>query len=173
MKNKKLVILLEIAITAALALILSKFFRLYKMPQGGSVTLEMLPLAFFAYRRGFSQAMFAGFIYSIVSIIFIDNPIMHFFQPVLDYVIPSLVMAICGFGLKKDIYVKEFLFVIAFMLRLISHVVSGVIFYGQYAPEGTSAFMYSFIYNITYLLPSAVAVMIIIYVFDRRKLFKN
>ncbi|MGM0607763.1 MAG: energy-coupled thiamine transporter ThiT [Candidatus Muiribacteriota bacterium] len=171
MKNKKLVILIEIALTVAIALILSKI-RIWKMPQGGSITLEVLPLAFFAYRRGFSRALFSGLLYGLVSLMFMENPIVHFFQPFFDYIFPALSIAICGLGKDKDLYVKEFLLFFAFIFKFLFHFTSGVIFFGHYAPKGQSAYIYSAIYNISYIGPAAVAVMILIYVFDRKKLFK-
>jgi thiamine transporter len=36
------------------------------------------------------------------------------------------------------------------------HVVSGVLFFAEYAPEGQPVILYSVIYNATYMLPSAL-----------------
>jgi energy-coupled thiamine transporter ThiT len=37
--------------------------------------------------------------------------------------------------------------------RFVAHVVSGVVFFGEYAPEGMSPIVYSAIYNGTYIVP--------------------
>ena len=41
--------------------------------------------------------------------------------------------------------------------RFASHVLSGVVFFAEYAPEGQSALAYSIAYNATYMIPSAIA----------------
>ena len=51
MKNNKTRTLCEAAIFIAMAEILS-FIKLYEFPNGGSVTLEMLPIILFAVRYG-------------------------------------------------------------------------------------------------------------------------
>lgn len=42
------------------------------------------------------------------------------------------------------------------VLRLASHVVSGVIFFAAYAPKGMNPFVYSVIYNVSYMIPVAL-----------------
>ena len=51
MKNKKTKMLCEAAIFIAMAEILS-LIKLYEFPNGGSITLEMLPIILFAARYG-------------------------------------------------------------------------------------------------------------------------
>ena len=46
--------------------------------------------------------------------------------------------------------------------RYVFAVISGVVFFGSYAPEGTPAIVYSLTYNATYLVPEAVATLIVI-----------
>lgn len=169
MKNKTKM-LIEIALSVAIAVVLSKL-RVFKMPQGGSITLDMLPLAFIAYKRGIKASLFAGLLFGAVSLVLIDSPIISVFQPLLDYVLPAMAFFVCGLAIKKGVYVKEFLFVLAVLLKFLCHFASGIIYYGQYAPEGQSVYMYSLIYNISYLLPSAIIVMILIYIFEKKKLF--
>ncbi|PLX16595.1 MAG: energy-coupled thiamine transporter ThiT [Candidatus Muiribacterium halophilum] len=169
MKNKTR-ILIEIALSVAIAVVLSKI-RVFKMPQGGSITLDMLPLAFIAYKRGVKASLFAGILFGTVSLVLIDSPIISIFQPMLDYILPAMAFFVCGFAMRKGLYVKEFLFFIALLLKFLCHFASGVIYYGQYAPEGQSVYMYSLIYNLSYLLPSAVIVMILIYFFEKKNLF--
>ena len=171
MNRSKIVIMLEISIAAAMAIILSKL-KIYKLPYGGSVSLELFPIAYMSYKRGINAGIFTGMLHAILSMIFIENAIITFFQPVLDYFVPSVVIALCGFGYKKGLYVKEFLFGSAMILNFFSHFISGFVYYGQYAPEGQSKYWYSLVYNISYTLPSAIAIMIIIYIFERKKIFE-
>ncbi|MBQ6907846.1 MAG: energy-coupled thiamine transporter ThiT, partial [Clostridia bacterium] len=67
MKNTR--ILAEMAITVALSCVLY-FVRLWTMPQGGCVSLEMVPILILAYRRGAKEATVAGAVYGVISIIF-------------------------------------------------------------------------------------------------------
>ena len=46
--------------------------------------------------------------------------------------------------------------------RYIFAVISGVVFFGAYAPEGTPAIVYSLGYNATYIVPEAIVTLIII-----------
>lgn len=41
-------------------------------------------------------------------------------------------------------------------LRALCHILSGVWFFGQYAPEGTSVWMYSLVYNAQYIVPEII-----------------
>lgn len=42
---------------------------------------------------------------------------------------------------------------LALVMRLVSHVISGVIFFASWAPEGWNPFIYSVSYNGLYMLP--------------------
>jgi thiamine transporter len=57
------------------------------------------------------------------------------------------------------------------LLRLITHVFSGVIFFSQYAPEGTNVWIYSIIYNASFIIPSLIVCYIIIAIFKKKILF--
>ena len=57
--------LCEGAIFIALAQVLS-YLKLYELPQGGSITIEMLPIFPYCARWGFGPGMLASFAYSIL-----------------------------------------------------------------------------------------------------------
>jgi thiamine transporter len=52
--------------------------------------------------------------------------------------------------------------VVASALRLIVHILSGVIFFGSYAPEGQNVWAYSTIYNATFLIPTTIITYIVL-----------
>ncbi len=56
----------------------------------------------------------------------------------------SGVFAKSKFGLVKGV-------IIGVTGRLVMHVISGAIFFAEYAPEGMNVWLYSFWYNFTYL----------------------
>ena len=66
MKNTKTKMLCEAAIFIAMAEILS-LIKLYEFPNGGSVTLEMLPIILFAARYGCGWGAGAGLVYGAIT----------------------------------------------------------------------------------------------------------
>ena len=54
-------------------------------------------------------------------------------------------------------------------LRFIIHVVAGVVFFAEYAPEGTPALLYSMGYNASYLVPEAILVLLVVLLLGRRR----
>jgi thiamine transporter len=169
MRRDKVRAIVETSFAVAIAFVLLQI-RLYEMPQGGSITLDMLPLAFISYRRGVKYGLFAGLLFAVVNLSY--RPfIVHPAQVLLDYFLPPLAFALCGLGKRKDIFVKEFLFFSAVILKFLFHFISGFVFFAKYAPKGMSPYYYSFIYNASYIIPSALICAIFIYVFDKKRYF--
>jgi thiamine transporter len=75
--------------------------------------------------------------------------ITHPIQAVLDY--PLAFACVGAAGLLKERPVLGT--VIAGAARFVCHVLSGVIFFSSYAPKGQSPWVYSAIYNASYLVP--------------------
>ena len=75
MRNKKILMMMEIAVMVAFAYLLS-LFRVGKMPQGGSVSLQMLPLFVVALRWGVGPGIVAGVLFSGVKLM-VDPSIVH------------------------------------------------------------------------------------------------
>jgi thiamine transporter len=71
MQNSRSRVIAEVAIFAALAVVFD-WLTLFKMPQGGAVTLSLVPILFVAYRHGVKAGMITGLIVGIVT--FILNP---------------------------------------------------------------------------------------------------
>ena len=64
-KMNKTLILVEGAIMIALATVLS-YLKVYELPQGGSITLEMIPLVVMGIRHGNKWGCFTGFVHGIL-----------------------------------------------------------------------------------------------------------
>lgn len=147
--------LVEGALCIALSVILSSF-KIFRMPQGGSITLEMLPLLFFAYRRGAKWGIAAGGLSGFLQIMF-GGFFAHPIQVLLDYPIALGCMGLGGLFKNHKIFST----ILAGTGRLLCHVLSGVVFFSTYAPIGQNIWLYSLIYNATFLLPSlAISMMI-------------
>ncbi|WP_051412210.1 energy-coupled thiamine transporter ThiT [Halonatronum saccharophilum] len=147
----------ELGIALALAVILS-YLRVYQMPQGGSVSLEMVPIFLLALRWGWKDGIFLGFTYGVMQILLKGNNVYHLLQGILDYPVAFAVLGLAGlFNTKIK---NKFFVVLAVLLggglRFIAHILSGVVFFGAYAPEGSNPWMYSISYNSTYMIPEII-----------------
>ena len=157
--------LAEIGVAVALAVVLN-FLKLWRMPQGGSVSLEMLPILVIAFRWGLGAGMFSGLVYGLLQLMF-GAYIIHPVQLIMDYPLPYMVLGVAGmFSIRKDDMIQPlrifWAVLVAAALRLIVHILSGVIFFGSYAPEGQNVWAYSTIYNATFLIPTTIVTYIVL-----------
>ena len=60
--------LCEGAIMVALAQILA-YLKLYELPQGGSITLAMVPIFFFAVRWGWKKGLGCAFVFGLLQLL--------------------------------------------------------------------------------------------------------
>ncbi|SFC67739.1 energy-coupled thiamine transporter ThiT [Clostridium uliginosum] len=132
----------RIGIALALATIL-KMLRIYHFPQGGSITFgSMIPILLIAFMYGPQVGFLTGFLYGIITL-FMDPFILHPVQVLFDYPLPFICLGIAGFFPKQK-YLGVSLSIFA---RFICHFISGIAFFGSYAPEGVSPAMYSLAIN--------------------------
>lgn len=156
----------EGAVCAALSAVLS-YVVIFRMPQGGSVSLEMAPLMFFALRRGTRWGIAVGAIAGVIQVVYggyVINPV----QALLDFPIAFGAIGLCGIASgRDDTRALACGALLAFAARLAAHTASGVIFFAAFAPEGRSALEYSLVYNAAFLCPSAVLSMIVSLAIER------
>lgn len=157
--------IIDIALMLALTIVLHQI-RIFHMPQGGSVTLgAMVPLLLLSYRYGPGIGALAGFLYGLINIIQ-DPFIVHPVQVLFDYPLPYMAMGLAGLW-SGHLYRGTAL---AFLSRFLCHVVSGVVFFASYAPEGMNPLAYSLVFNATYLIPEFVICCIILRLLPIRRL---
>jgi thiamine transporter len=157
MKNNNVSLLTEIAIMAALSLILGliKFNGVW--PQGGSVSLEMVPIFLMAFRRGLKAGVFTGLVVGLLQLL-VNPYIVHPAQLILDYPLAFALAGVAG-AFAPSIYQnkakRSVLMVtgilIGCILRLASHVFSGVIFFSEFAEE-MNVWLYSIMYNGSFMV---------------------
>ena len=156
-------VLAEMAIAIALATVLS-YIKIFSMPYGGSVTLgSMVPILLISFRRDVKVGITTGVIYGFVQM-FLDG---WFYSPVgmfLDYPLAFGVLGLAGLFKKQPIIGV----IVSMAGRFVSHFISGVVFFGIYAPEGMSPVVYSAAYNGGYMLPEIVISAILIYLLVQR-----
>lgn len=139
----------------AMAVILTAF-PFYRMPNGGSVTLGgMLPLFFISFAYGPEVGMLAGFAYSLMNLVMAPY-ILHPVQVLFDYPLPFMALGLAGCFPRHHMAGIT----AAVAVRLFFHFLSDVVFFGSYAPAGTSIYLYSFVTNLTYLLPNLVICLV-------------
>ncbi|HUK76272.1 MAG TPA: energy-coupled thiamine transporter ThiT [Thermoleophilia bacterium] len=171
----------EMAIAVALAAALG-LVKLFVMPQGGSVSLEMLPILFIAVRRGLVPAVTVGVVYGFVQLLLPGAFLVQPVQVLLDY---PLAFGALGLAALVPVPVSPvrlnwreirpaparvvpFLallsgaVVLGVSARFVCHFLSGIIFFGSYAPAGQAVWIYSLTYNLLYLAPEAVLTVVLL-----------
>lgn len=148
------------ALMIALATVLG-MIKIFEMPQGGSVTLfSILPIAVCGYLLGTRRGVMAGFCVGLINLIF-GPYVIHPVQLLIDYPLAFGAVGLAGItrnssnGLTKG-------YLIGLVGRYICAVLSGVIFFGSYAPEGFNAWTWSLWYNLTYLAAEGIITVIVI-----------
>ena len=132
----------RIGLAIALAFILD-MLKIYTLPNGGgSISLgSMIPILLISFIYGPSIGLFTGFLFGILKLI-IDQYILNPIQVLFDYPLPFMAVGIAGFFKNK--YLGSTL---GMLLRFSCHFISGVIFFGSYAPAGMSPIVYSLAVN--------------------------
>ncbi|NMB45829.1 MAG: energy-coupled thiamine transporter ThiT [Firmicutes bacterium] len=165
-KQWDLRVMMEIAVAAALSLILG-MLRIYRMPYGGSVTLEMVPIFVVSLRHGVRSGAWSGLVVGLLKLL-LDPYIIHPVQLVMDYPLPYAVLGIAGLFVHQPLAGV----VAGTAARCVVHVLAGVIFWGSYAPEGMNPWVYSLTYNASYLVPNAILAALVIVLLMKSPLLK-
>ena len=151
-------VLTEAALAVALAFVLG-FVVLFKMPFGGSVSLEMIPLILLALRQGWKVGVVAGAAYGLLDLA-IDPYVVHPVQFILDYPLAFGALGLAGL-FEPTVRGAVLSATVAVLARFACHFLSGVVFFASFAPEGWNPYVYSAAYNAAYLAPSlGIAVVV-------------
>ena len=162
------------AVCIATAFALS-FFG-YGLPQGGTITpASVLPIMLYCHYFGIRKGAIVCLAFTLLQ--FMQNPyLMTPFQVILDYFIPYLSLifvAVIPFNRNKySMLVKENknlisshlgIFIggaIYAVVRYTSHVLSGAIFFAEYAWDGWGAWPYSLVYNLFTIIDAVIALLV-------------
>ncbi|MFT9031361.1 energy-coupled thiamine transporter ThiT [Leuconostoc pseudomesenteroides] len=184
MQNSRSRVIAEVAIFAALAVVFD-WLTLFKMPQGGAVTLSLVPILFVAYRHGVKAGMITGLIVGIVTFIlnpYYLNPLQVFF----DYFFAYTLVGLGGlfenqlkYALRRDATRQAMILIsIGALLggigRFFGSFLAGGFFYGAFAPKGQNPWLYSLIYNVAYVIPQILLTIVVLIILLRvqPKMFK-
>ena len=141
------------AMAIAFGTILSNF-KLFDLPTGGSVTLlSMLVICLPGYWFGLETGLLTGVAYGVLQFI-IDPYVLYPMQVVVDYFLAFGALGLSGlFSNAKHGLMKGY--VAAVLGRFVFVTISGWIFFGTYAWEGWNPFLYSLVYNASYIFSEA------------------
>ena len=161
------------ALLTAMSMALS-YVTLFRMPQGGSITLfSMVPIVLAGYFYGTRRGLMVGAAVGLLNLLF-GPYVIHPVQMLLDYPIAVGALAIgaplrdkCG---KASLTVT---YLVGVFGRYVCAVLSGVIFFGAYAPEGFNAWTWSLWYNLTYLAVEGVITVVLLNVPQVRHAFEK
>jgi len=171
--NRKTRTLCEGAIMIALALVL-EMITLYKLPNGGSVTLSMIPIILFAVRHGVGWGAMAGGIFGGLNYIF-GGTAIDWTTIICDYFI-----AFSALGFGAGLFHKRKLGCVwgsltGVSLQFAASYLVGVFVWGKWMPDEflgmtmTTPWLYSFFYNILWAGPDlllSAAVFALLYRLD-------
>ncbi len=154
MKNLRLNIrqMALMGMLVAISIVLDAVFKFYQQANGGSINLAMVGLVVIALSFGWWQTWLATTIIFGLLTAFLDGYIavyvFDYFLALSGFVVIALMRkTIIASNELKGLFTLTWTFVVAFMWRLLMHVISGVVNFGF----DWSA---SLAYNLTYLLPS-------------------
>jgi len=166
----RMITLIGISMAAATVL---QFITILKLPQGGSVTAgSMVPILLVALIYGPEVGILTGFLFGIIN--FIVSPFaLHPVQVLFDYPLPFMAVGLVGYF--RSLSIKGILtgVILAMFVRFACHFISGVVFFGSYAPEGTSVYLYSLLYNGSYMGVETIITFIVIALLPIKRLSKQ
>lgn len=160
--SSSLTMLTECAIMLALSFALS-CAKLFEMPMGGSVTIaSMLPVMLISIKYGIGPGLATSFLYSLTQLLqaiasanvfpYCETPGTLALCVLFDYIVPFTLLGLAGLfhksKLTKNTELNIYLGIIGVVvLRFFCHFVTGVVIWGQWAPDGMGKYLYSFLYN--------------------------
>ena len=161
--------LCEGAIMLALAFVLNLVSKpiFANMPQGGSVSLAMFPILFYAHRWGVGHGLLMGFAYGLLDMIYDGGYAWGWQSMLLDYLLAYAALGLGGFfkgkawGIFPDIAV-------GCLGRFAVHHLSGITLYRIIEPTEVAGFgvfsnahVYSLVYNGVYMVPNTLIALAI------------
>lgn len=168
-RQERLLMLIEVAIFTALAIVLDNipFLKFKVWPNGGSVSLVMIPIFLVALRWGIRAGLLSGLLLGLLKLLF-GGTILHLYQAFIEYGFAFTVIGLAGiFSVKlkqaiqegKNALIFSYILIGTLLgsgLRFLAHFYGGIVFWGEFAPEGQPVWLYSLLYNGSYMLPSFI-----------------
>lgn len=156
MQKSSINVYLEAAMMAVVAVVVS-FIPIQGV--GFDIALGAIPMTLIALRRGLKAGLFSGLLWGVLTIIlggasiihpmqlFLDYPVAFFFNGFAGLVAPAFQKASLSGNTKRAGFLIIMSTLIGTTARYFWHYITGVYYWGQFAPEGWSVRFYSFVFN--------------------------
>ena len=159
------------AIFTALATVLSTII-VYPLPQGGSITLaSMVPIIWLALRRGPKVGIVTGVIYGCIQFAMlpyiapVPNAMIATSQVLLDYPLAFGVLGLAGFFRKYPIVGAA----VGVSMRFVLSFISGAFIWAPIYAPGLDPYIYSSVYNGSYMLPELIITVFAVFLLQASK----
>ncbi len=129
---------------------------------------SMVPILWLALRRGPRIGIAAGAVYGVVQLVIMPQ-IFFLPQVLLDYPLAFACLGLAGFFKERWALLGV---TVAIGGRFLMHLVSGALFFASFAPPGLNPWIYSALYNGSYLLPELGISLFVIFVLQQSKALK-
>ncbi|WP_338472780.1 energy-coupled thiamine transporter ThiT [Niallia sp. XMNu-256] len=158
MKKLGLLAMIEAAFFAVFAFILDLLPSI-KLSPWISISFAMVPIFILAFRWGVKVSLLSGFLWGLLQVAMGDTYFLTPMQFIIEYFLAFAFVGLAGLfykiiqrhfqngDKKKAIYWIVLATFVGSLARYFWHFVAGVIFWGEYAPEGMSPVFYSLIVN--------------------------
>ena len=152
------------AMFIALQIVLQYVFKMIPgQPQGGNISIDLLPIILCSYLMGPAYGLLVGFSCTLLHFVLGLASFYGWWSVFLDYLIPITIVGAAA--LFKNIKTGKVTIytgiIITMILKFVSHYLSGAWLFAEYAPEGMNPWLYSFVYNIAYCLPTLILTYIV------------
>src|SRR5699024_5754758 len=151
------------------------FLKIKIWAQGGSISFAMIPVFIVAFRWGLKGGLLTGLLYGLLQIPF-GAFILTSLQALIEYVFAFTAFGFAGIfanqvsAAVRNAQAKQTLFYVSIgifigaSLRFVGHFIAGVVFFKRFMPEGWSnIWIYSLVYNASYIVPSFVISSVALY----------
>ncbi|MDO4680739.1 MAG: energy-coupled thiamine transporter ThiT [Aerococcus sp.] len=157
MENKRLQLMIEIALSAVIAYLLS--FIPLKIGSSYSINLSLLALWLLALRRGWKSGVAGGALLGLLQLVTGQASILTIFQAIIEYPFAFTLAGLAGLWqaqLHNELTTKQgegmlvtsaLATFVACFAEYIIHFIAGWIFWASYAPEGMSPAIFSLVAN--------------------------
>jgi len=166
--------LVEGAIFVAIAEVLG-FIKIWHMPEGGSVSLLMVPMVIYALRWGLGRGLLAGLALGIIDFM-LGGGLAIGWQSILgDYVIALTALGLAGVGHKKGLPGMILGSALGCLGRFAAIWVTGATLWGEYMYDiyglpMNNEWVYSFLYNLPVLVSGVLTVLVCVLLYNIRSL---
>lgn len=159
----------RIGLALALATILD-FVKIINLPNGiGSINLgSVVPIIVIALFYGAEIGMLTGLLFGLINLI-ISPYIVHPLQVLFDYPLPYMAVGLAGYFKNRKLIGAS----VGMFFKFIFHFISGFLFFGQFAPDGWSPALYSFVANASYVGSNLIIVIVLLLILPIETVFKK